>query len=77
MRTNAVNVVFFLLALALGLAMAQLPVSLVGNAQNWQRLFWLLAAGWLSLSVAANDDASVCFFLRENVFLFPPRGGAL
>lgn len=27
MRTNAVNVVFFLLALALGLAMAQLPVS--------------------------------------------------
>ena len=29
MRTNAVNVVFFLLALALGLAMAQLPVSFV------------------------------------------------
>ena len=27
MRTNAVNAVFFLLALALGLAMAQLPVS--------------------------------------------------
>ena len=43
MRTNAVNVVFFLLALAAGLAMAQLPVRWLEMRKDG-RVFLLLAA---------------------------------
>ena len=50
MSTNAVNVAFFLLALALGLAMAQLPVS----------CFLIADEGVVSRRLARGERRRVC-----------------
>ena len=57
MRTNAVNVVFFLLALALGLAMAQLPVScLEMRERGEERVFGVVS------SSGRGERRRVCLF---------------